>query len=640
MNFFFNLKAVYLFFILLLVNQAFAQLPDIKHVEPMHWWLGMKNPDLQLLIHGKGIASASVTVQEPGLQLRKVNKTTNPNYLFLDLVVAPQAKAGIYHIRFSAGGQSKTIDYELKAKSAMAPGALGYGPKDVLYLIMPDRFANGDPANDFVEGTLERPARTEPFGRHGGDLAGIEKNLDYIKDLGATTLWINPVLENNQPMQSYHGYSFTDLYKIDPRYGSLADYKRLTAACHQRGMKMVQDMVANHIGSKHWWMDDLPDADWVHPVGDPFNRSNFRIETVPDPHGASADRSKMVNGWFDIHMPDLNQRNPFLGKYLIQNSLWWIAEVGIDGIRMDTYPYNDVVYMSAYCDAILKEFPAFNIVGEVWVDSPALSAYFVKGALNRDGYKASLPTVTDFPLYFAITKGLMEKGSWDNGLQKVYNTVSHDYLYKSPEQNLIFLDNHDITRFYTSQKSDIRRFRQGIGMLLTMRGVPQLYYGTEILMTGDGAVHPEVRKDFPGGWPGDTLDLFSASARKGKVDSAFKFTQKLLQWRKTAPAMAEGKLTHYLPDSNVYVYFRHHPKQDVMVLVNGSHNPQKVRLKRFASDLGTMDMAKEISTDEVVDLKSEFITIEPHGIMILDCFDSNPPVPQKIPAKPKKPSTR
>ena len=588
----------------------------------MHWWLGMKNKNLQLLVHADNISGCSVSVKEPGLLLKKIHKTSNPNYLFLDMEIAPMAKAGVYHIKLFDKTRSQTIDYELKAKSTIAKGGAGYGPQDVLYLVMPDRFSNGNSANDHVEGTLEQPARNEPFGRHGGDLAGIQNHLDYIKDLGVTTLWINPILENNQPMSSYHGYSITDFYKIDPRYGSLAEYKKLTAACHANGMKMVQDMVANHIGSKHWWMDDLPAADWIHPVGDPFNRSNFRIETVVDPHGSQYDRAKMMDGWFDVHMPDLNQNNSFLGNYLIQNSLWWIAEVGIDGIRMDTYPYNDVNYMSTYCESIRKEFPNFSIVGEVWVDNPALCAYFTKGALNRDGYKAGLPTVTDFPLYFAITKGLMEKGSWENGLQKVYTILSQDFLYKTPGQNLIFLDNHDLSRFYTSQKGDYKRYMQGIGMLLTLRGVPQLYYGSELLMEGDGSSHPEVRKDFPGGWAGDSINYFKAENRKGKADSAYQYVKKLLAWRKTASAIAAGTFVHYLPFENVYVYFRVHEKQTVMVIVSGNDLPQKLDMKRFASQLKGLDIAKDVVTDTAVDLTRPELISEPHSIMILDCFSS------------------
>jgi glycosidase len=483
---------------------------------------------------------------------------------------------------------------------------------------MPDRFANGNPENDKIEGYNENPARTEPFGRHGGDLAGIEKHLDYIKNLGMTTLWLNPILENNQPHQSYHGYAFTDLYKVDPRLGSLEDYKRLTAKCHAMGLKMVQDMVANHIGSKHWWMEDKPAKDWIHSEGDPFNRSNFRIETVADPHGGKYDQDKMLDGWFDIHMPDMNQKNPFLATYLIQNSIWWIAEVGIDGIRMDTYPYNNKEYMTRWCDEILREFPDFSLVGEVWVNQPSYEAYFTKGAKNHDGYKAGLPTVTDFPTYYAINNGLTEKGSWDNGLQKIYSTLCQDFLYKDPSEHLLFLDNHDLTRFYTYQREDFARFKQGIGMLLTLRGVPQWYYGTELLMTGDGSFHPDVRKDFPGGWPGDANNWFEEKNRTGKLDSAFRFSQALLNWRKTSPAIKSGKFVHYLPDSNVYSYFRTHKDQTIMVVVNGNDEQKQVNLKPFFAQTNAFNSAKDVLTGKIQNLKMEKWSLPARAIWIME----------------------
>jgi len=607
-------------FLLFLIfgQQVFGQKIEIKHVEPMHWWLGMKNKNLQVLVHGDKISSCTVSIKEPGLGLKKVNKTDNANYLFLDLEIGSSAKPGVYHISLSNGSRNTIINYELKSRSQMAKGAAGYGPEDVLYLIMPDRFSNGKPENDFVDGYNERPVRTEPFGRHGGDLVGIENHLDYVKNLGVTTLWLNPILENNQPHQSYHGYAFTDLYKVDARLGSLEDYKRLTAKCHNMGLKMVQDMVANHIGSKHWWMDDRPSKDWIHSEGDPFNRSNFRIETVADPHGAKFDRDKMLDGWFDIHMPDMNQKNPFLANYLIQNSIWWIAEIGIDGIRMDTYPYNDKDYMTRWCDEILREFPDFSLVGEVWVDQPSYEAYFTKGAKNQDGYKAGLPSVTDFPTYYAINKALTEKGNWDNGLQRIYSTLCQDFLYKDPSEHLLFLDNHDLTRFYTYQKEDFSRFKQGLGMLLTLRGVPQLYYGTELLMTGDGSFHPDVRKDFQGGWVGDVNNLFEEKNRTGKMDSAFRFCQSLLNWRKTSPAIKSGKFVHYLPENNVYTYFRTHKDQTIMVVVNGNEEEKEVNLKPFLSQISAFSMASEVVTGKNHELKSEKWTLPGKGIWIME----------------------
>lgn len=615
-----SVKKSFFFLLLILGVQTYgiSQKIEIQHVEPHHWWLGMKSNQLQIMLHGTNISPCNVAIKETGLTIKKVNRTTNSNYLFLDVEISPNAVAGIYHINLTDGKRSKTINYELKSESSVAKGANGYGPEDVVYLIFPDRFANGNTANDSVKGYADKLNRKAPFGRHGGDLAGIEKHMDYLKDLGITTLWINPVLDNNQPNSSYHGYSITDFYKIDPRFGNLNDYKRLTNLCHNSGMKMVQDMVANHIGSGHWWMNDLPDTNWLHPAENPFRRSNFRIEVVCDPHIAESDKTTMLDGWFDNHMPDLNQRNPYLANYLIQNSLWWIAEVGIDGIRMDTYPYNDSKFMTRYCEDIQKEFPNFSIVGEIWVDSPAFAAYFVKGALNQDGYTAGLPTLTDFPTYFAITKGLQEKGSWDSGLQRIYQALSQDFLYKDPSHHLTFLDNHDISRFYTTQKENFKKYKQGIGMLLTIRGVPQLYYGSELLMTGDGGFHPDVRKDFPGGWPGDTLDLFNPKNHKGKVDSAFQFTRKLLKWRKNSLPVTKGKFIHYLPEDNIYVYFRVHSNRRVMVVVNGNESSKKLKTARFKENLVGCSMATDVLTDKKYDLQSESLELPESGILILD----------------------
>lgn len=599
--------------------EATAQTIEIKRIEPLNWWTGMKDKSLSLLLYGPKIGSCKVSIKSAGLSLKKINPVSNPNYLFLDLEISPLAKAGIYIIELSSAGKTKTISYELKDRKATAKGAQGYGPEDVIYMIMPDRFANGDTTNDFVEGMLDRPNRTEPFGRHGGDLKGIQDHLDYIKDLGATALWLNPVIENNQPHQCYHGYAFTDFYKIDPRFGSLNEYKKLTAKCHSMGLKMIQDMVANHIGSKHWWMEDMPDKDWVHPSGEPLRRSNFRIETVSDPNGSRYDKGQMVDGWFDQHMPDLNQKHPLLAKYLIQNSLWWIAEIGIDGIRMDTYPYNDKDYMSRWCDAILHEFPGFGLVGEIWVDQPSLTSYYTKGALNQDGYKAGLPTVTDFPTYFAITKGLNEKATWDHGLIRIYTALAQDFLYKDASKHVIFLDNHDVTRFFTSVKSDYKKFQQGMAMLFTLRGVPQMYYGGEILMTGDAASHPEVRKDFPGGWPGDPENYFLPETRKGQKDSAFRFTQKLLKWRKTSDAIKKGKFIQYLPENNVYAYFRIHEKRKVLVLVNGSDKAETIKLSKFKDQLQGINSGSDVISDAIFDLKKESISLAERGVLVIDC---------------------
>jgi len=607
-------------FSLLIYSTGIAKAFEIQKIEPTHWWIGMKDPSLQLMVHGKGADKCTVDLPNAGdnWKLIQTRKTANPDYLFVDLEISASASPGVYLIDFQYGKEKKVIKYELKARNSMASGASGYGKQDVLYLIMPDRFANGDLTNDFPPGSLEKPDRTKPFGRHGGDLAGIEKHLDYIQNLGVTTLWLNPILENNQPEQSYHGYSITDYYKIDSRFGGLDDYKRLIQKCHNSGLKMVQDMVANHIGSKHVWMESLPDTDWVHFAGKPYTRCNFRIETIVDPNSAKNDLKLMTDGWFDKHMPDINQKNPLLAKYLIQNTLWWIAETGIDGIRMDTWPYNDKDFISRWCDAVYKEFPQFSIVGEVWVDQPSFAAYFTQGALNQDGYKPSLGSVTDFPFYLALTKGLNEKGGWETGLQKIYTALSQDFLYKDASRNLIFPDNHDLSRLITTQGGDFRKYMQAMGIILTMRGIPQIYYGDEFALDGDAAQHPNVRLDFKGGWPDDKENYFDEKSLTGRADSAFKFLKKLLGWRKSSKSISEGRFVQYLPEDNVYVYFRIAANEKVMVLVNGNDKIGSVDLSQFAEISSSDGPARNVLTSELEKSSGTIRKVDPHGIQILE----------------------
>ncbi len=572
------------------------------------------------MIHGKGIGKSEVSTASTGWKLLKVHRPSNPNFLFLDMEFSQEAKPGYFKLDLKSGVKTQNIDYEVIGRNQMAAGASGFDASDVIYLIMPDRFANGNPGNDFPAGALEKPDRKAPFGRHGGDLAGVENHLNYIRDLGVTAIWLNPVIANNQIASSYHGYSFTDFYRIDTRLGTLQEYKRLIEKCHQNGLKMVQDMVANHIGTGHWWMADLPMEDWVHPAGNPLVRTNFKIETVVDPNASPKEREIFEKGWFDTSMPDLNQTNPFVARYLIQNTLWWICETGIDGIRMDTYPYNDKEYMARWCTEILNEFPSFGITGEIWVDQPAICAYFSEGNLVRDGYQGTLPSSTDFPLYFAICKGLAEEGGWETGLIRVYNALSLDFLYKNPSRNVTFIDNHDLSRFITTQKGDVDKLKQGLAMLLTLRGVPQLYYGAEILMEGDGASHPDVRKDFPGGWPGDTLNLFSDAGRKGKVDSVFRFFQRLLTWRKTSSAIHKGSFRQFIPVENQYAYLRKFENEMVLVVVNGNNKPGKFDLSRLNGELSDWKRTEisEVITGQKADLSGKELNLPAKGILIFD----------------------
>ncbi|GAB4186192.1 MAG: glycoside hydrolase family 13 protein [Thermoflexibacter sp.] len=591
---------------------AFAQI-EIAHIEPPNWYVGMKNPEVQILVHGKDIANANVKLGNSLAILKEVRKVSNPNYLFLNLTVGK--KAGTLPIVFSQGSQTKAINYELRAKSKDKNRIQGFDASDLIYLIMPDRFANAVPENDNVEGMLERANRNELYGRHGGDLQGITNNLSYLKDLGVTALWLNPVLENDMPQSSYHGYAITDLYNVDKRFGGNQAYLDFINQAHRLGLKVIQDMVANHIGLHHWLMKDLPEASWIHQF-DSFTRSNYRLATASDPHASENDKMLMEKGWFDTTMPDINQTNPLFAKYLIQNSLWWVEYAGIDGIRMDTYPYNDKEFMATWAKTLLDEYPTFNIVGEVWIHSVPMESYWLKGTKNRDKHISHLPSITDFPLYEAINAALNEPNGWNNGLSRVYHTLAEDFLYENPMENVIFLDNHDLTRFYTVVGEDLDKYKMGLALLMTMRGVPQLYYGTEVLMTG-GPEHGYVRQDFAGGWAGDKVNVFKNEGLTSAQSEALNYLKKLANWRKNKKVIHTGKLTHFIPDNDIYVYFRHDEQEKVMVIIHTGKEDKKLNTKRFEEFLKGINKGKEIiSGQTLADLQE--INLPAQSAMIIE----------------------
>jgi glycosidase len=589
---------------------------DFDQVEPPFWWTGMKNPRVQLLFHDMDVnlGQFDVAIDYAGVALQEVKTVENPHYVFLTLDISPSARHGKIPITFTAGKKRYVYSYELKEKSKAGVGARGFDASDVIYLIMPDRFANGDPKNDSIPGMFEGVHRRlgevrPPFAnatedRHGGDLKGISDHLDYIKELGVTAMWLNPVLENNQHKSSYHGYAITDLYHVDRRFGGNEAYISFIEKSHAMGLKVIQDMVMNHIGNDHWLMHDLPEKDWVHQFPE-FTRSNYQGNVISDPHRSAYDAEKMSDGWFDTTMPDVNQKNPLFATYLIQNTLWWIEYAGIDGIRMDTYPYPDKDFMARWAKEVMTEYPSFNIVGEVWLQSsvPA-TAYWQDGMINADGYRSYLPTVTDFPLCFAVPQALNEPSGWDTGMRRLYTLLSQDFIYPDANHNLTFLDNHDMTRFFLSVGRDMRKFRMGLVFLLTTRGIPEIYYGTELLMDGDGGYHPKVRMDFPGGWPGDKRDAFTRSGRTDAENEAFDFLSKLLNWRKGAKVIHNGKLTHYIPEDNVYVYFRRNESRRVMVVLNANDATRKLDTSRFADDLRGMSGGREVLSGAEVDLRA------------------------------------
>ena len=571
---------------------------DIQRVEPPFWWTGMKGNELQILVYGKNISAAQATLQHEGVEILRSEKTENPNYQFLYLNINSSAKAGTVPITFQTGKQKKTINYELRPRKKSGDEYKGFSPSDVIYLLMPDRFANGDESNDW-SGMKEKPNRQEPFGRHGGDLKGIEDHLDYIQDLGATALWLNPVQENNQASGCYHGYAISDFYKVDPRLGTNESYVNLVKKSHEKGMKVIMDMVFNHAGIEHWFIKDLPAKDWIHQFPE-YTSSNYRLAASVDPYASKADVDKLQQGWFDRTMPDLNQHNPLLATYLIQNSIWWVEYAQLDGIRMDTHPYPYKDFMAKWCNVMKAEYPNFNIVGEVWESPVLLTSYFQTNSKNRDGYVGNLPSVTDFPLCFALNKAFNEKDGWEDGLAKIYYALLQDVAYSNPFNNVIFLDNHDMTRFATSVKSDINKQKMGFATLLTMRGIPQIFYGMELGMLGDGGNHGTLRADMPGGWKGDAQNAFTDTGRTADQREVFNYLKTLLNWRKQTPVIHTGKFMHFIPENGLYVYFRYNDAESVMVVLNNNEEARSLDTKRFHERLNGYSSGKNVVTNETL----------------------------------------
>jgi len=501
--------------LLLSITTIFAQNINLQRVEPPNWWTGMNNRHLQLMIYGKNISKTDVVINSEKATLKVVSKVQNPNYLFLDINIKKNATPGKFDILFNIKGKTKArYTYQLAQKPNRKRG---FSQSDLIYLLMPDRFANGNPSNDFPSfeylESLEKPDRNNPDGRHGGDIQGVINHLDYIKNLGITALWLNPTLENNNPSFSYHGYAITDFYKTDPRMGTNSDYKKLSDELHKNNMKLIMDMIFNHCSENHWWMKDLPSDDWVN-TNKNFH-TNYRGSTIMDSHASKSDYKKMTEGWFVSSMPDLNQHNPFLANYLIQNSIWWINYADLDGIRMDTYPYPFKDFMSDWAERVHHEFPDITLLGETWLHKVPYTAYFQANSSISGNYNSHLDCITDFPLYYATKAAFNEKEGWKEGLLRIYNIFAQDFLYAKPENNVIFLDNHDLDRYFSDMGKDLNKFKLGITVLLTARGIPVLYYGDEILKTGfEYQGHGHIRTDFPGGWKDDKLNAFTKEGRK------------------------------------------------------------------------------------------------------------------------------
>lgn len=595
-----------LFTSLLLVAslQVFSQVPKLERVEPMSWWVGMHNPKLQLLVHGDQIADATVQLNYPGVSLVKVNKVENPNYLFLDLEISSAAKAGKFPITFTQKGK-KTLSYTYVLNNRdQTPGRIQpVTSKDLIYLLMPDRFANGDPSNDVVKGLQETKLnRDSMYYRHGGDIQGVINNLDYFNDLGVTAIWMTPEIENDMKRASYHGYAATDNYKIDPRYGTNALYKTYVEKAHAKGLKVIKDIVHNHIGTGHYTYKDMPMKDWLNqwPA---YTQTNYRDQPVMDIHASEADKKRMLDGWFVPSMPDLNHRNPYVQNYLTQNHIWWIEYAGIDGLRLDTYPYNEGEYMADWALKVKAEFPTLSIFGETLVNSAASQSYFTGGNTSNRGMDTNLPGITDAVLKDAIYEALNGKPGWTDGIFRLYSTLAQDFLYKDPSSNVVFMDNHDMSRFYSMVNEDFNKYKSGMAMLLTLRGIPQIYYGTEILMKNYSNPDGLVRSDFPGGWKADKVNKFTKAGRTENENQAFDFVSTLAKYRKNSAALTTGKLMQFIPEDGLFVYFRYAEdnKKTVMVIVNSEDKAKALKTARFAERIQTATAATNIITGEKID---------------------------------------
>ncbi len=612
-------------FLLLFVCVSLSLSAQLKKVEPAFWWKGMHDTELQILLYGDNIASLEVELSE-GMKPLEVNKVENPNYLFLtiDTKTAPS----LFEIRLKEGRKIlHKYKYELKNREHSEKGRRSFSSQDVIYLIMPDRFANGDPSNDSTKDLIEKANRKDKNGRHGGDLKGIINQLDYLEKLGVTALWLTPVNQDNEKGYSYHGYAQTDLYKIDSRYGTNEDYRQLSLELQKRGMLLIQDYVTNHWGISHWMIQDLPEKNWIHQFKDGegkygFKRSNYRITAQTDPYASKIDKDGALSGWFDTTMPDMNQDHPLLLKYMIQNAIWWVEYAQLGGIRVDTYPYNSKEGMAKWAKAITDEYPWINIVGEAWLGSAAQISYWQKDSKIGEmaGYNSNLPSVMDFPLYTALPSALSTSSSWDKGMIEIYNSMSNDFLYPQVDNIMVFFENHDTERLNEIFNSDPRHYKLALSLISTVRGIPQIYYGSEIGMRGkksegDGA----IRQDFPGGWKDDAQNAFKVSEQTAQQNKYYEFTQKLLNWRKAKEVIHSGKTMHYMPIEEVYVYFRYNDKEKVMVVLNGNDKKVELPLNRYDEMLGDSKAGKDIISGQNVNLSIENkLSIEGKSAMIIE----------------------
>ena len=601
------------YFLLIIFVTAFCKNvgAQINHVEPLNWWVGMKNQNLQLLINGSNVGETTPTINYTGVTIKKVNKADSKNYLFISLAIASNTKPGIFKISFKKNGREVySYDYELLQRQKDASLCEGFNSSDAIYLIVPDRFANGDESNDVVKGMKENKIdRNFEGGRHGGDIRGIINHLDYIKDMGFTAIWPTPMLENDMKSYSYHGYSITNHYKVDPRFGTLDEYKELAQKAKQKGIKLIFDEVLNHTGSNYWWMNDLPFKNWLN-YPDTLILSNHRRTVNEDMYASEYDKDLWVNGWFDKTMPDMNGRNPFMANYLIHNSIWWIETLHLGGIRQDTYGYSDKTFLTNWSCSIMNEYPHFSIVGEEWSTNPLITSYWQKGKQNRDGYKSCLTTVMDFPLQEALVKSLTSKEypTYNAPFTNLYETLANDFVYADPNNILLMGDNHDMDRLFMQLNQDENLMKMALTYLFTVRGIPQIFYGTEVMMDNTGHHKNDglIRSDFPGGWKGDTVNAFTQNGLTTAQINMQNYIKQLLNWRKGNAVITNGKTLHFAPFDGVYVYFRYSKEKTIMVVMNINKTSTSVGTKRFYEILKGKKQATNVLTKEQFAIHSSF----------------------------------
>jgi glycosidase len=596
---------------------AHAQDYRIDHMEPPFWWTGMQHKQVQLMVHGERIAELAPALSYPGVRIDRVTRVANKNYLFIDLAIGDQALPGKFDIDFSNGSKHATYSYQLMAREKGSAQRIGFNSADAIYQVMPDRFANGNAANDSLPALADKLDRKLGHGRHGGDIEGMIEHLDYIAAMGFTQLWPTPLVENDMPAASYHGYAATDHYKVDPRYGSNEDVRRLSAAARKKGIGLIQDVVLSHIGLGHWWMKDMPTPDWINHGGQFVATRHHRV-SVQDKYASEEDKQNFTTGWFSPGMPDMNQTNPLVATYLIQNNIWWIEYAGLSGLRIDTFGYSDGAFLTEFTRRLTAEYPNLNMVGEEWHKSPAVVSHWQKGKLNFDGYVSSMPGMIDFPMSEAMRTALADKDGHE-GFNDVYETLSLDYLYPNPDKLVLFDGNHDMARIFSVVGEDYDLYKMDLVYVMTMPRIPQMYYGTEILMTSATGARDDssYRRDFPGGWAGDKVNAFTGAGLTPQQRDAQAFIKKLVNWRKSQPVIHHGKMMHYGPEDDSYVYFRYDGAKKIMVAFNKNRKEAVLPTARFHEMLGGVKSGVDVLSGKTFDLSRE-LRLPARSVVILE----------------------